>query len=62
MDQTMLDVGEIPGVQLEDEVVVFGTQGNLSIWAEEVAKDINTISYEVLSIISQRVHREYFRQ
>jgi alanine racemase len=60
MDQTMLDVGDIPDVQLGDEVVVFGCQGDLSISANEIAKDINTISYEVLSVISQRVHREYF--
>ena len=62
MDQTMLDVGDIPGVQLGDEVVVFGRQGNVSISAEEIAKDINTISYEVLSIISQRVHRKYLNR
>jgi alanine racemase len=59
MDQTMLDVGDIPGVQLGDEVVAFGAQGNLSIPVEEIAKDINTISYEVLSIIPQRVNRVY---
>ncbi|MGB9500197.1 MAG: alanine racemase [Dissulfuribacterales bacterium] len=61
MDQTMLDVGDIPGVQLEDEVVVFGDQGSLSITVEEISNDINTISYEVLSNISHRIGRKYFR-
>ena len=61
MDQTMLDVGDIPGVQLEDEVVVFGDQGSLSIPVEEISNDINTISYEVLSNISHRIGRKYFR-
>ena len=59
MDLTMLDVGHIPEVEIEDEVVVFGHQGNASITADEIARSINTINYEVVTKISSRVPRIY---
>ncbi len=59
MDQTMLDVEDIPNVAVGDEVVVFGTQGRGQIPVEEVSKAIGTISYEVVSGISERVERLY---
>lgn len=61
MDQTMLDVGEIPDVAMGDEVVVFGPHEKLSIGADNIAKHINTISYEVLTGVSDRVSRVYIR-
>jgi len=61
MDQTMLDVGGIPDMAVGDEVVVFGFHENLSVGADNIAKDINTISYEVLTGISDRVPRVYSR-
>ena len=59
MDLTMLDVGSIPGVEIEDEVIVFGRQGNEAISADEVAADLNTINYEIVSTITGRVTRVY---
>jgi len=59
MDLTMLDVGSIPGVEIEDEVIVFGRQGNEAITADEVAADLNTINYEIVSTITGRVTRVY---
>lgn len=59
MDLTMIDVGHIPQVEIEDEVVVFGHQGNASITADEIAKSTNTINYEVVTRISHRVPRMY---
>jgi len=59
MDMTMLDVGEIPEVVMEQEVVVFGKQGNASISVDEIASTINTINYEVVSTIMERVPRIY---
>ncbi len=59
MDLTMLDVGHIPEVEIEDEVVVFGHQGSASITADEIAKSTNTINYEVVTGISHRVPRVY---
>ncbi len=59
MDLTMLDVGHIPGVMMEDEVVIFGSQGEGFITADEIATTLNTINYEVLSSITARVPRIY---
>jgi len=55
MDQTMLDVGHIPDVSLEDEVVIFGSQGYESITADEIAESLNTINYEIVSALTARV-------
>jgi alanine racemase len=59
MDLTMLDVGHIHNVEVGDEVVIFGEQGNDSITVEEIASAINTINYEILTSISSRVARDY---
>ena len=59
MDLTMLDVGQIPDVQLDDEVVVFGRQGQTALSADEVAALINTINYEIVSSLTARVPRIY---
>jgi alanine racemase len=55
MDQTMLDVGHIPDVNLEDEVVIFGRQGYESITVDEIAVSLNTINYEIVSALTARV-------
>jgi len=59
MDLTMIDVGHIPEAKIEDEVVVFGHQGDASISAEEIARLTKTINYEVVTRISDRVPRVY---
>ena len=61
MDMTMLDVGDIPEVSLEDEVVIFGKQGNASITVDEIALSIHTINYEIVSTIADRVPRIYLQ-
>ncbi len=61
MDMTMLDVGDIPEVSLEDEVVIFGKQGDASITVDEIASSINTINYEIISTIADRVPRIYLQ-
>ena len=61
MDMTMLDVGHISGVELEDEVVIFGKQGDSSITVDEIATTLNTINYEVVSTITDRVPRLYLK-
>ena len=55
MDQTMLDVGHIPDVNLEDEVVIFGRQGDGFITVDEIAVSLNTINYEIVSALTARV-------
>lgn len=59
MDLTMLDVGHIDGIELEDEVVVFGTQNGENLGVDELAARIDTIHYEIISNLSPRVRRVY---
>jgi alanine racemase len=54
MDLTILDVTDVPGVELGDEVVLFGGGG---ISVEDVAEAAGTISYEITCGISPRVPR-----
>lgn len=55
MDMTMIDITDIPEAKEDDEVEIFGK--NISVQA--IAKQSNTIAYETLSTISQRVRRIY---
>lgn len=55
MDMCMVDVTGL-GVQEGDEVIVFGEDPSI----KELASKINTIPYEVLTSISQRVQRIYY--
>jgi alanine racemase len=55
MDQFMIDVGHIPGVQVGDEVVIMGHQGEESIFAEEIAEKAGTINYEIVTRIGLRL-------
>jgi alanine racemase len=63
MDLTMVDVTDIPDVNIRDEVVVLGGQrgrlGEDAISADEIAECIGTIAYECLTSISRRVPRFY---
>jgi len=57
MDLTMVDVTEIDGAQLGDEVVLWGTQNGAEIGVSEVAAWQGTIAYEVLTGVGKRVPR-----
>ena len=63
MDLTAVDVTDVAGVRLGDEAVVLGKQegplGTETITAEEIAKHVGTIAWEVLTQISRRVPRFY---
>lgn len=61
MDMSMLDVTDIPGVDVGDEVVLFGTQGDARLSLEEVARQSETLSYDVMISIGKRVPRVYLR-
>lgn len=61
MDLTLIDVGHIPGAALDDEVVVFGRQGDGEISADDLANALDTINYEIVTSVSNRVPREYHR-
>jgi alanine racemase len=60
MDQIMLDVTDVPGVSVGDEVILYGGTGAVSI--EKVAGMLDTIPYEVTCAISRRVPRVYINQ
>lgn len=59
MDWTIVDVTDIPNVQLEDEVVIIGEQSGCRIKSEEIAKNAGTISYEITCGIHRRVPKFY---
>ena len=50
MDQTMIDVTDLPQVEIGDEVVLWGRQGQEEITVEEIADKIGTINYEIVHI------------
>lgn len=58
MDQIVVDVGDTP-VEMGDEVVLLGRQGEEEISADEWAARVNTISYEIICDIGPRVPRKY---
>ncbi|WP_109486006.1 alanine racemase [Occallatibacter savannae] len=57
MDQTVLDVTEIPDVVPGDEVVLIGRQGEDSISAFDHAHAAGTVPWEILTRIAPRVSR-----
>ncbi|MGE4545225.1 MAG: alanine racemase [Pedobacter sp.] len=57
MDWTMIDVTDIPGVRVGDEVTLLGCDNGQCISADEWAQRIGTISYEVFCQFSKRVPR-----
>ena len=59
MDLTMVDVGQIPGVAVGDEVILIGSSGAKSVDAVELAQLCESVPYEILCGISQRVPRVY---
>lgn len=61
MDQCMIDVTHIEDIKIGDDVVVMGEMENLKITADDIAQRINTISYEVLCMVSKRVPRIYIK-
>lgn len=57
MDLTLIDVTAVPGVELDDEVILMGHDAGVSITAEEIARIAGTLSYEVTCGIGGRVPR-----
>ncbi len=58
MDQLMVDCGDDP-VEVGDEVVLIGRQGDEAVTADEVAGWLGTIAYEVVCAVGPRVPRRY---
>jgi alanine racemase len=58
MNMCMVDVTDVPGVELEDEVVLLGRQGTERLPAEQLAAWCGTIAYEILSRIHPGLPRQ----
>jgi alanine racemase len=59
MDMVTIDVTDVDGVAVGDEVVLMGREGEAEIAVEELAAKLDTISYEVFCGVSARVPRVY---
>jgi alanine racemase len=59
MDVTTIDVTACPNLKPGDAVTLLGSEGDVSIDAQEIARIAGTISYNVLCAISSRVKRVY---
>jgi alanine racemase len=58
MDACMVDVTRVPNCRVGDSVEIFGENINVN----EVAERLGTIPYEVLTSVSPRVKRIYYRE
>ncbi len=59
MDMTMIDVTDVPGVEVGHEAILIGQQGAERITATDLAAWQQTIPYEILCAIGSRVPRRY---
>ena len=59
MDQVMVDVSALPGVEPGEEVVLLGRQGGEEILAGELAAKSGTIPWEIFTGLTARVARRY---
>lgn len=61
MDQFMIDVTDIPDVNVEDEVTLVGTDGDAVLTMEEVSNNAHSFNYELPCKIARRVPRVYYK-
>lgn len=61
MDQCMVDITDIKSAEVGNEVILIGEEGGCKFDAEDIAKLLGTISYEIVCMINKRVPRVYTR-
>ena len=61
MDQTMIDITDVPNVTIGSVVTLIGNDGNDCITADELAGIYGTIGYEVVCGISKRIPRIFIQ-
>lgn len=61
MDQFMIDVTDIKKVKTGDEVILLGECNNAILNADDLAKSIETINYEILCMLRHRIPRVYIK-
>lgn len=59
MDQCMIDVTDIPDVEVGDQVIIMGSDGTNTILADDIAKATGTINYEIICAFGQRLPKIY---
>jgi alanine racemase len=59
MDLIVVDVSQVEHVDVGDEVVLLGQQGDQEISCKELADKANTITWEIVTRIGSRVRRVY---
>ncbi len=59
MDQTLVDLGSSSNVKRWDIATLIGRENNAQITAKELSQYVETIPYEIVCAISQRLHRSY---
>ena len=59
MDQVMIDVTDLDGVKVGDEVILFGSP---TLTIDDAARHLNTINYEITCLVSPRVPIKYINQ
>jgi alanine racemase len=59
MDLTTIDISDCPDLKIGDSVMLLGTEGDVTIDAQQMARTAGTISYSILCGISARVKRVY---
>ena len=61
MDQFMIDVTDINDVKAGDEVILLGESNGIKFNADDLAKCMDSINYEVLCLLKKRVPRAYIK-
>jgi alanine racemase len=61
MDLTLIDVTNVPGVEVNDEVTLLGSSAEVNVTAEDLARIVGTLSYEVTCGVSERVPRVFLQ-
>ena len=59
MDVTMIDVTDVPGVEVGEVVTIYGVDGEHTHPANQVARGIGTVTSDLLCAVSARVPRLY---
>lgn len=61
MDQFMVDVTNIPNVNIGDEVILLGEKNGLKYNADDMAEKLDTINYEITCMLKSRLPRVYIK-
>jgi alanine racemase len=59
MNIFMVDLTDVPQVELGDEVILIGSDGDAEITADELAELTQSINYEILARLSPAIPRRF---